>query len=326
MATLDGPSPCGYHFINTYQKCPRSWYLRYACGLNPRRSKLPLLFGHAWHAALESGLLGGLDPARTNDYIDAGLADLNPLDFDKAEDFDTAKHRIVHGLPVWLAEARTELLPGELVESEKVWMVPLAGGFVFSVRMDGVWRAADGRVFILEHKSTAYSTEKMVQSVELSDQVTAYCLARTRLFPEERFNGVLLDVADFRGREPRASFWFVNRTRAEVVDFELGLIGLFTELSQKWASLPTHPPFELFPRNGEFCGLFGCEFEDVCRTRVEMAGGPPTSQFMLDQTILTETGAIFDGHNRQAVPDHGIEQDSLHGAGAAGNPASVGGD
>ena len=47
----DGPSPCGYHFLQTYLRCPRSWYLRYYLNLESRKTSVPLVFGHAWHTA-----------------------------------------------------------------------------------------------------------------------------------------------------------------------------------------------------------------------------------------------------------------------------------
>lgn len=292
----DGPSPCGYHFLTEYQRCPRKWYIRNVLGLVPTRTKTPLVFGHAWHTGLETFLTGG-------SIDDSVLQALNELQakssvLEKPEEFFMLAERLKDGLPQW-ARAFDEnyLSKGWLIQSvEDTRMVPIANDLTFSVRFDGTITDPEGRWYILEHKTTGWSTDKTVQSVDLGDQVTGYYLAFNRTQHSGNHNtpellpgcstpecsGTLLDVTEFKTSGIRPSWWVVTRTREDQVHFELGLVGLFGELAQKRAALDLgHPPFELFPRSAEFCSVFGCEYETICRKRLEQGVLPPTEDFVL---------------------------------------------
>lgn len=296
--TTDGPSPCGYHFLSEYQRCPRKWFIRYVLALKPTKTKLPLVFGHAWHAALESWLLNRNNPGSLDAAVQAGLEDLQlkAQEIDKPDELPDLRTRIIKGLPLWTAEF-TRLYGSWTVNTvEDLRMVPIADNLVFSVRFDGTITDPDGRVYILEHKTTGWSTDKTVAGVELGDQLTGYYLAYNKTRPNVALpglSGVLLDVTEFKSTGIKPSFWFLTRTLEDQTNMELSLVGLFNELAQKRASLQDgHPPFVLFPRSSEFCALFGCEYETICRSRLEQFELPPTDDFIVetaDPADLTET-------------------------------------
>ena len=298
--TTDGPSPCGYHYVSEYLKCPRKFYLRNTLGLTPIKTRVPLVFGHAWHTGLEHLLTKGdlqaaIYKARTELILKAQT-------IDKPEDVPMLLDRLDRGLPVWWTQFRANYLDkGWTVQSvEETRMVPIADDLTFSVRFDGTITDPEGRWYILEHKTTGWSTDKTVQSVELGDQVTGYYLAFDTTVPERPetspdqpqplpgcfggpvCSGVLLDITEFKASGINPSWWIITRTVEDQLNFELGLVGTFNELAQKTSALDKgFPPFELFPRSAEFCAVFGCEYENICRKRLEQASLPPTEDFVI---------------------------------------------
>ena len=47
----------------------------------------------------------------------------------------------------------------------------------------------------------------------------------------------------------------------------MNMVGLIMEISSKVDSLKIYPSELLFPRHGAFCGMFGCEYESICRLK-----------------------------------------------------------
>ena len=288
-----GASPFGYHFLNTYQQCPRKWYIQNVLHLRPKYEKPPLLFGKAWHTLLEL-LLGGNTLAFSTASAFAAHTAMRSQ-YESEDKFNESSNKLASGLPGWLDATASELGlaaptpddplkgPPEILAVEDDFTVPIAGGLQFSVRTDGRLRMPDGRTYILEHKTTAGPALNMLESVDCEDQMTGYLLAYKRRFPDQPIDGVLLDITSWKTAIPKTTYAVITRSQEELVNFEISLVGLFTELRQKQLALEAGAnPFELFPRNGAWCGLFGCQFSDICRNRLEMGPIPPTDAFTVE--------------------------------------------
>lgn len=276
----------GFHFINTYQSCPRKWYLRYPCGLLPKYTGKALIFGKAWHNGLEQVYLGK--------GYDAGLATLKQelLDmqgeYQNQSDFESDYTRADILYEAWYSEVGQKLLDEYTVLHVEEELYPSVGGlFTMTIRPDAVIkRKSTGEIFIVEHKTTAYSIANMVSNVNTQDQITAYIWGLLQTKPEYKLNftGVLLDVAFLQMRNgvpartgAQVSQTILYRNETALGEFELNMLGLFNELGQKVKMLSSCPPkssdflmlqAQMFPRNGTSCSLFGCEYEDICRSRI----------------------------------------------------------
>lgn len=296
-------SAAGFHFINTYQNCPRRWHLRYNLGILPRKLGKALIFGKAWHNALEviyrkgsaedayAKLLSELSASREEyRYADEAQADML-----KAEAL----------FPAWFDAIGAKLHEDYEVLAVEEQLEPVALGVArMTIRPDAVVkRKSDGALLIAEHKSTSASLQKMCDSVDTQDQATAYSWGLLTAKPEYKLNfaGVLLDVAYigmYKGRPastgPSCQQTIIYRNDWQLGQFELGMAGLFSELTQKKRALAAETPGTdaynmrsamLFPRNGSMCSVFGCEYADICRTNITDATILPT-----DYTVEPWTG------------------------------------
>jgi len=276
----------GYHFINTYQSCPRKWYLRYPCGLTPRYVGKALTFGKAWHEGLAQVYLGKT-PEEALDVLKQELMNAQN-DYQNMADYESDLCRAGLLFEAWYNEIGCHIHEDFTVLHVEEEFQPKVGGmYTMTIRPDAVIkRKSTGEIYIVEHKTTSYSIYNMTASVEAQDQITAYIWGLLSAHPEYRLNftGVLLDVAflAMRNGKPAATGAQVSQTllfRSEEAlgEFELNMLGLFTELGQKVRALQSCPidspeflilTAQMFPRNGNTCSMFGCEYEDICRTKV----------------------------------------------------------
>jgi hypothetical protein len=102
-------------------------------------------------------------------------------------------------------------------------------------------------------------------------------------------DGVLVDVTAFKAQDITTQYNVVTRCQEDLVNFHFSLVGLFTELRQKSLAVQQgRNPFELFPRNGAWCSMFGCPYIDVCRRRLEQLPQPITPNFVVTEPNVTE--------------------------------------
>jgi len=268
-------SKAGYHFINLYQQCPRKWWIHYGLGLVPKQIGKALIYGKAWHEALEVIYTTNDETAA----LERGLAELDACtaEYRYAEDLAVDKAKMRAMIPLWSAWWRGMSKEYDVLEVEHEYSAELASGAKMTFRPDALLeRKSDKTVYIAEHKSTSYSVDNMVHTVEAQDQATAYLWGLRKARPDlaPRICGVLLDIAYVRVYKGTVSDKglvdgaIVNRTARDLAEFELSMSGLFNELGQKylaWKSASAPPVPVLFPRNGTACSLFGCEYENICR-------------------------------------------------------------
>ena len=157
----------------------------------------------------------------------------------------------------------------ELVATEYPFEVKLANGFEFTGRVDRIYRErATKDIYIIESKTTGYSTGAIAHSLIVGDQITGYLFGLTKTLPEWNVRGVIPDILYSRGKVTKCQrFDPIYRTTRELKEFELQIIGQLLELSQKVQNLKKYPWPYLFPRA---CvnSFSKCEYEDICRTNV----------------------------------------------------------
>jgi len=277
-------SSLGFHFINTFQNCPRKWYIKYLGGILPSRLGKALILGKAWHSGMEVFYRG----SKTEDskalaetaYL-VMLAEIteNRLQFRKLEDFD----EVVFKLPIlfrkWYDEIGVKLHEEyDILFIEEQFEPKVGNQFTMTIRPDAVVKKrSTGEILIPEHKTTGYSIQGMLETVEQQDQATAYGWGLLETHPELRLNfgGVLLDIvfsrASAKSRDPNAEVQQVQmiRSKFSIAQFEIEMLGLFQDLARRIKAYDKGVPDALlFPRNGSACSTFGCEYADICRTRI----------------------------------------------------------
>jgi hypothetical protein len=134
--------------INCILACPRRHFWRYEVGLKPRQAALALRLGSAWHWAMEARWTG-------SDY-DAALATALP----KGVDLDPMAVAIVGGLLAgyYRYYGEKDSIVKE-IHPEVEFRQPLKGSRSFDLagKIDGLAVLHDGRIALVEHKTTSDS-------------------------------------------------------------------------------------------------------------------------------------------------------------------------
>jgi len=265
-------SSLGYHMINTFQSCPRKWFLKYICGILPAKVNKALLFGKAWHEGMEVFYKGDL---ADNAYLKIlSSLEANKDNFKSLEDYQSSVERVPILFKAWYDTVGVKLHDEYLVlEVEEELRPKLGDAFTMTIRPDAVVKhRASGTILIPEHKTTGYSLNSQFETVTRGDQATAYCWGLKKFRSEYalNFGGVLLDVCYNRGKVTDVQSMTITRNNQALTEFELSMLGVFLDLAQRIRALEVRPEIMpmLFPRNGSACSSFGCEYEGICRNHI----------------------------------------------------------
>ncbi len=171
--------------ITTRQRCPQKEYYQYVERLRPLGIQWPLVIGTAWHQGLE--VFGG-----GGDEEEAVREGLTAFDFIQPQDDEETEFKLQ------MEKARTEVMirqatrrftayPFTAVEQE--FTVPIinpASGrksrrFVLGGKMDGIVEI-NGKHWLVENKTTGLSLDLYRNSYGLSNQLTLYLTAASKVF------------------------------------------------------------------------------------------------------------------------------------------------
>lgn len=134
--------------MGAFQTCPRRHYWRYEVGLRRRESHGALAFGSAWHRAMECRWKGGTPEEAWQAGADPALDDLALATFGGL-------------LSAYFAYYTPELEEVKVatVSPEVEFRHAIAGSRTFDAagKIDGLCQLEDGRLALIEHKTTSQS-------------------------------------------------------------------------------------------------------------------------------------------------------------------------
>lgn len=274
-------SPAGFHFYHHYLNCPWKWYLHYILGIAPRYRSRHLIFGGLIHEAFDHYYKNGLSADDTIAFFSSRIEE-EKNSYEKFTDFQEDAARGPHLLSEW--ESTIGVLDREryeYVESEVEYVLELGppeATFLFTIRPDLVKRHREtGEYHLFDYKTTGYSISKTIFNAQMDDQVTAYILALQEHHPEWEIEHAFIDVLyNRKSRYEAVRSEPIYRDATALNQFRLNIVGIIHEITSKVKALEDgYPRHLLFPRNGRICGLFGCEYEAICRTDPEEGVVPP---------------------------------------------------
>ena len=271
-------SSAGMHFYSLYTQCPRKWFLKYILGLIPDKTGPALIFGSAMHKGLEAFYKGtqSLDEMVRAFVDELGSREGEYSDSTKyTEDLSTGPRLLKEWFKTW---GEDELTNYEILEVEQEHVVHFGpdDSLIMTVRLDQLVKdKSTGIHYVKDLKTTGWSAGKIYQQTDLGDQMTCYIWAANKVYPEIPIHDAIVDILYHRGQVVTATRPEpLYRTKWDLMAFELGMYGLINELSEKVDLLKEYPPEVLFPRNGNNCGQFGCEYLDICRGRLTAKDEP----------------------------------------------------
>jgi hypothetical protein len=257
--------------------CPRRHYWRYELGLKSATESHALRFGSAWHAAMEARWRG----APLELVIQTAVTDCRFEEIDLA----TLTGLLTGYFRRYAEESVKELQP------EVEFRHPIEGSRSFDSagKIDGLGVLQDGRLVMVEHKTTSESLDSGSDywiRLRLNQQVMQYVVAARALGWDVRM--ILYDVAkkpairqrqgestaEFADRlaadtQERQDFYFARRevpvldqdlSEFKVQRYELSKLILALRQAERRTAMREHA----WPRNVNVMTCQGCEFAGFC--------------------------------------------------------------
>lgn len=189
--------------LNGFMSCPRSFFYGYVMGWNKESNHL--VFGKAWHEALEHMLLHGYD--KTADAFNLFLKEYKKV-YD-ADEFDDYSPKTVTRA-MWALLTYADHYKGDQYDfkvhtgtdgkklTECAGSVYISDEHLLYFRMDAILEdLATGQLYPQEHK-TGSSTYMWVEQWDLAMQVFTYLYVMYCMFDAERVKGIQINGVIFK--------------------------------------------------------------------------------------------------------------------------------
>ncbi|AEJ44404.1 PD-(D/E)XK nuclease family protein [Alicyclobacillus acidocaldarius] len=195
------------------QQCPQKEHYHYVERLRPREVSWALSIGSAWHRGLELWQRGEVDE---DGAVRTGLETLDWIRPESEEErYKLQLERIRTECMIRFAVRHFK--PRRLVAVEREFEIPIlnpATGhksrkYALGGKIDGICEDEHGNLWILENKTTA-SIEQFKQSYGMSQQLTLYVYAASRVF-DRPIAGAIVRAVQKSRMEPK-------RRNGEVVE------------------------------------------------------------------------------------------------------------
>lgn len=307
-----------------YRDCPRLFFYKYIMEWRSDTRALPLIFGGAWHKAMDAVWSGFAKGDERNAIITAGQeaflaewtaggmpAQLSLIELEEME--PRTPLNAFEMLVDYVTKRESTARDMELVDIERPFAVPLDpedADLFYVGKIDKIARQRSrGKIIGLEHKTTtAYKKDKktpfrnfFLDSFSPNDQVDGYLYALHMYYPGE-VGGVWVDGALVHKTE--TGFLFIP------IEKQMAQLDLWLWQTRNWigrvendmanAALQDDrdPYMASFPRNTNNCHKFGapCPHLNHCRAWPNPLGKP------LPQGFRREPWDPLEHLNRDRLP------------------------
>lgn len=202
MILLDtGPSPFGWHRYETFMRCPQLYAWSHEAKAEEGETGRALALGSMIHVGLAHHYARlreeqqGRDPAAYYEPVAAVRALVEKREGDNAyREHAGLAADVVRGYLARYGSERPEIL-----HVEEVFTLDFDGA-PLTMRVDLVWRAKDGRVYFVDHKTTGRITTSHPRWYAMSGQFLAYRWAG-RLAYGEQFGGAVCNLLQTDAKE-----------------------------------------------------------------------------------------------------------------------------
>ena len=256
--------------LNDYLDCPRMFFFRHILGWEIDRPNNHLVFGSAWHEAMEHLLLNGYGDdsmmAAYEKFLDY-YRESFPAETDELFSPKTPANALL-ALARYCAEYRSDSF--ETLYTEIGGRVSIDGKRNIAFKMDSICRDQEGRIFSLEHKTKKNSFSRVwVDDWPLSIQVGTYSHVLNCLYSPEKVKGIFINGVGFLKTDIKFMRVPVYRAPEHCQNWLFHVNYYFDQIENEWEilleSTPDEPIMRAFPQNPRSCTkYFGCAFFDYC--------------------------------------------------------------
>lgn len=265
--------------LKTFATCPRQFFYEYILGWRREAPNNHLIFGTAWHEAMEQLLTDGYDRESVlkayerfeESYRETFGPDTDPLFSPKNP------LRAFDCLVDYVKKYRENADKYQTIETEIAGTVVFDEKFRLHYRMDSILLDTEmDLIHSMEHKTAGNFNQAWSMQWSLSFQVWIYTHVLYCLYPPERVRGVLINGVAFRkvkddSKALRHDFLRVpcwkatDQMQAGYETILYYLTNLQTEYAMLADARVEDTVLQAFPCNPESCTkYFGCSWHDFC--------------------------------------------------------------
>lgn len=270
--------------IQEYLTCPRKYFYRYILGWDIDEPNVHLVFGEAWHRAMETLLKEGYSNKSIKNSFDSFIHYYRQYytEIQDATNFPKSPDSVVPALAEYVNTYKG-VDDFDVLYTEIAGSVPISENRAIHFRMDSVLKDDTG-VFSLEHKTGSRLGQAWTDSWQLKMQTGTYLHVLKCLYPDDEVYGIKINGVIFKRRsndyirvpirksEDMMDVWLWNiNHQIDLIEWN---VNEMLETSENDRIMPA------FPMNTESCTNWGrtCKYFDFCNTwsnPLERADEPP---------------------------------------------------
>lgn len=278
--------------LSDFKRCPRLFFFRHVLGWVPKGTKVPLVFGGAWHSAMEVvwGTITRQQDISAETLTKAAYAAFLEhweregmpanMSYEQIKELSPrTPGKAFEMIAAYVADRRSRFSDFEIIAIEQPFMVPLDPNdpeLFYVGKIDKIVRYQGKKVLGIEHKTTtAYSKSNSFKSLFLdsfspNSQVDGYQYALHMLYPGEA-GGVWVDAALVHKEEEAFKFIPVEKQLRYLDSWLWDTREWIKAVEGQKAELcltdSSDPYMRAFPKNTNSCWDFmsACAYHHLCK-------------------------------------------------------------
>ena len=240
------PTDVDQSMLSCFQRCPRNFQWRYLRHLIPLEEPLPLIFGTAWHKALEVYYI----TYDTNRASEAFAASWGNQEGAANRNLDVARKMLM---------AREKQFEDDYIQvtsRETIFAVNM-GDFTLRGRRDGLCKIkGKGQIWVLEFKHSARAPNfNWLETYRPDNQLYTYVFATQQ---ELNCSGALVEYALAHPGKVDFQRGLIEVSNLEIADFVDSIKATYAYLQKCFVQ-------NYFPMHPSSCSIYrGCEYRPLC--------------------------------------------------------------
>lgn len=288
--------------VSDYRRCPRYYMFRHEFNWTPKETRVPLIFGGAWHAAQEViwASMGKLQKrelatraygAFLQHWCGEGMPAPADMDYEMEKELSPrTPGRALEMIVAYIDKRWTNAADFEVIAIERPFVVPLDpddDSLFYCGRIDKIVRRR-GKVLGIEHKTSSEYRKNgpfkstFLESFSPNSQVDGYLYALHMMFPNE-VGGVWVDAALVHKTEEGFAFIPIEKQMDHLDSWLYDTLWWIRQIEEEKAKLEAERQvqgrskyLQAFPKRTSACRDFGalCQYLDLCKAWPNPVGKP----------------------------------------------------
>lgn len=257
--------------LQTYASCPRQYFFEYVLGWRLDRQSNHLVFGQAWHAALEYLYNKGMNLSNVPDAFDKFIQVYRKEWPEQTDSWFGGKtpEAALQALVEYVKEYATDLYDYKVLATEVTDYLPLNESDNIVVKLDAVMQnVRTGQITIMEHKTGSSSGMFWAKQWHLSIQVGAYIAACNHFYKQEA-TPAIIDGVFFLKTKRTFQRELVIKNSDAMANWANTVLSIMRDIENNFSILKyddiRNDVQYSFRQNTVACDKFsGCQFYDLC--------------------------------------------------------------